>query len=585
MLPQIDSTFDNPTPYINPAFLNLGVDDETTDPSPLDTSSLTPEFRKALNHPGANLTISCNQVCINFTCDRGNETKNKVHRISIAALKEADKFEIKTHLITYLKRDLIIDEALEAFKMKLIDWVIEKTFNPELESRYNAALKIGNEIKQKSQTDKSTYRIDLSNLGLTSLPKAITLLDSKKELLIAGNYLEQDSIELVDIISNLQDTDKIKKEIEQQKKISSDPALFLKHLYELKLGDKYPQTTSLKLANFLNDEKFYNALKDAFYASKVKKQDKRVSLTLVDKVLFLYFWKIILVVAAIYGLFSILSKLFKALDRLSGNHVAKYREVLNNLITIHALSYHAGNNSLTMYELCEQSCNAINKTKTNNTLKKIQETLIASSELDVITLNKKIENNELVILPLGFHSLESGHGAALVIYKDKMMICNRGAKGENEEIFEAFEINHKKINIVMLANIIFLHYQTLKTAAIGQNYQSMYLYQAIPTFLQAERIELPHEMNAKSQKVGNCSIASAKAAFQAAVFLLNGQDKDAAILAKKQKKIFSHQLRASSLQAVTSSKIYRFFSFIYGWWHIKKAKAKLAAYHTKLLAT
>lgn len=171
------------------------------------------------------------------------------------------------------------------------------------------------------------------------------------------------------------------------------------------------------------------------------------------------------------------------------------------------------------------------------------------------TLNK-ILGGELVILSVGYQGAPSGHAVDLVFYKDRMMICNKGDRPRGAKPLILYKYDPTRWNSYILQNLERLARVPTNNGAL---HQQAYLYAALPLALDAEEIPLPEAMMCKDQKIGNCTVASAKLAFKAAAFLMQGADTEAAVKAHYQKGLFSLLLRETALSAVQEDPLIRWF--------------------------
>jgi hypothetical protein len=138
----------------------------------------------------------------------------------------------------------------------------------------------------------------------------------------------------------------------------------------------------------------------------------------------------------------------------------------------------------------------------------------------------RYRSGEPIIINLGYSSEQGGHSVNMVLKGDKMIICNRGMR--NVEYFPAivyFEIDPTKVTVEILRLI-----DSFKMIAHskGSDFCNYYVLpqilsktgteEEIALFL-AKKAKIQEVLRTKNQTVGNCSCASAKAAFKAAAFL------------------------------------------------------------------
>lgn len=163
----------------------------------------------------------------------------------------------------------------------------------------------------------------------------------------------------------------------------------------------------------------------------------------------------------------------------------------------------------------------------------------------------KIKSGQLVVLPLGYSSKDSGHSICVIFYQGKMMICNRGARNSQEEAsLVYFQINPYKMNLTLLKNLEKLNKFKAPTTATGIIHQSLAFYKALPIALDATPIEFPHDLLGKSQKFGTCAYTSAKKAVFAALFMMQSDKENVQVLAKTQKRALSVILRSRAINAL-----------------------------------
>jgi hypothetical protein len=194
---------------------------------------------------------------------------------------------------------------------------------------------------------------------------------------------------------------------------------------------------------------------------------------------------------------------------------------------------------------------------------------------------KKIKEGHLVILETGYYSKKGGHFMNIVIYKDKMIICNRGDRAIGQNIYEYYQIDPSLWNEGLISKILTSRHRECDSINTGIQHQSKICYEDLPKALKAKKLEFPLLMTSKNQRVGNCSIASLKAAFQASCFLLEGETKQAAFNAKIYKKSFTLALRKQAVESVSGT-ICCIFNFFYGSKIVTEAQAKIKRHEKKL---
>lgn len=144
-----------------------------------------------------------------------------------------------------------------------------------------------------------------------------------------------------------------------------------------------------------------------------------------------------------------------------------------------------------------------------------------SFDFDHEKLSVEYADDKPILIPLGYMRSDgkSGHSVSVVLWKEHMIIANRGDRHPTHLPFTYFKIDPAKVTKEYL--------EILSTSLIAENVeaQTAALYEIIPGLVYdsssspEEKIAIESALTAKDQTVGNCSCASMKAGFHALAFI------------------------------------------------------------------
>ena len=152
-------------------------------------------------------------------------------------------------------------------------------------------------------------------------------------------------------------------------------------------------------------------------------------------------------------------------------------------------------------ELTEEDINAIKEAFKNSWVQHPREDPTWSQPKKIV---QEIQNNQLVIIPSGY----PGHIVDVVIKGDYLIKCNRGSRFEGTKAGLTVYKIHNKDNLQKAVRL-------LKFSGFLSKIKN-YFFEGVDNDLGLEEVD---HLDHKDQNVGNCSWASAKAAFRAALYL------------------------------------------------------------------
>lgn len=458
----------------------------------------------------------------------------------------------------------------------LLDWTNEKFGMHEYQSRVMATLEIYRTNLRQS------YELPLLfGLGLTSLPSGLALCTHLNSIELRGNYLSLKDFKLLESLPSLFGKDIIQKEILDQQQAFKYPAC-ASYLFRKKHSSNPPRGDAEKLASDLLEKKVEMHVPNHRTPILTALQNRFVSLELASIDTARFFRKNMKIMPAFFALSITLCAIGILLNPLAGSialvtilslylayihreHIPNifsfykllgglyWHTSLRNLCTFNAMEGSL-NDHFAINRLAKETCGKLHQQIPQEVLKNIEDAFEDAATFECFTEKaiEKIQKGELVILPLGFSAPFSAHIIHLVFYQNKMMICNRGAsayitRGDFATMVRLYEIDPSKINLQLLENLKDLCYK------LGDDLGDTYLYEALPKALNGKLLRLPLAMRTiKWQKHDNCTIASAKVAFFGSAYLIQGGTEEAAVLAKKQKRLFSYKLRTDALKKAKS---------------------------------
>lgn len=532
----------------------------------------------AINFTGlTKVTIS--QGIVNL--DNGQE----ITRIALSSLTSTEKISLQEGLKSYAIMTLNLSKQPDTLVSDeqitdLTNWIIEKSDSSEFHPRLRAAT-----IIIQSAYNPKNALLHLDNLGLTSLPSIIGDLAQLKVLNIKGNYLTQYPEEILSKLPLLENKDEIRKEITRQTKIYESPHLASTDLF-VKANEDLPSTLlsekmlSAKICHkqtVLIQSPLHLNSQSTFYLNLIKKIDQfipnvEIPATSAKKICFVAF----IVLCPVINLFAF-PLLFRHLKDQKDAYIDNLK-ALSNISGIKKLERFYMEKMLARASKAIQACDVPLEIKSE-----IHSAidLAHSSSSTVRDYLQKIQEGHIVFLPIGYISKKGSHAAMIVIYQDKMIICNRGDRLLDESIYEYYQIDPSSWNEELIFNILNLQSFEKDSLQEGVLHQSLYYYKALPKALKAQKLLLPEEMSSKNQSIGNCSIASIKAAVQASCFLFQGGTKKPAIHSKKYKKSFTLSLRKQAVESV-SGRLNTIFSCFFGSSIISEARNKIKKHEQKL---
>lgn len=169
---------------------------------------------------------------------------------------------------------------------------------------------------------------------------------------------------------------------------------------------------------------------------------------------------------------------------------------------------------------------------------------------------RRIKEGNPVFISTGFSTKESGHHIELIFYKNNFVICNRGLRGAEYNIYEKFEYDPKKMDEKFLDYLDLIHHKFEPESQV--TYQSMSIYEVFPKVLDAKKIKSsvvsPQVISSKDQKTCNCTKASIFAAVKMELYLKKleetGLHREAASYSKVVGNKLSYLLRKKSIEKV-----------------------------------
>lgn len=168
--------------------------------------------------------------------------------------------------------------------------------------------------------------------------------------------------------------------------------------------------------------------------------------------------------------------------------------------------------------------------------------LASRFNLDSDALINQYHLDRPILLPLGFLvNKKAGHSLSVILWKEHMIIANRGDRMIGQNSLTYFGIDRSKITknyLQLLAATIIAKSSEAQNAAI---YEIM-PFLVVDFFSFENKIAIESVLEAKNQNVGNCACASMKAGFHALAFIAqlnHGSTLDEAV---KKSKMLSDQL-------------------------------------------